>query len=405
MTFLDAAQSALLNVSASQIDTFRDCQRKWAWDKIEKVPRLPNAAAQRGTYVHAVLEKYLKTGVLTTDDCFGEIAAAGIQHLPPPGTVTVERYFELESRVGRYRGYMDAHWESNGESYVLDHKTTSDFKWMKTEDILRTDVQANIYAAAAMILDKTEVVHQRWVYYLTSGKPRSKKVDITLTLKEAEHRFELLEGTVEEMAKVVRSKKRALDLVPTASACMKYGGCPYISNCNLTTEELSRSIFMQMSLAEKLKNKINGIDVGAALDAAAAEAADVPEPESTPDAPPVKVSKINPPKLGPAAEAHVQASVRSIKAGAAAGASPAEGSGTVARGSAGPVALGTVGTQGAAGTQGAKSAAWERRDLFAANALQGLLARGQHTNLGSPQGLASLVSLSFEIADEMLKGA
>lgn len=385
-------ETSLLPVSASQIDTFRDCARKWAWQKIEGLQSPPNAAAQLGTLVHAKLEKYLTTGFLDDSDRVGSIAAAGLQHLPRPKTVAVEEYFEITSPNGLYRGYMDAHWVEDKVSYVLDHKTTSDFKWMKTEEILKTDVQANIYAAAAMLLDNTAVVHQRWVYYLTSKAPRSKISDIVVYRSDVEPLFEQIDATVGEMHQIKRAKKRALDLAPSPQTCMKYGGCPFVANCNLTTQELTRSVFMQMSLADKLKAKLNAPKPETTEAAPAVTPAAASTAPAAAAAKPARASapRINSPKLAsdPAASAAVDKAVESISQGMA---------------DAMEAAVAATLPAKSRGTSAAKEAQLDRRDLFAANALQGLLARGQHANLGSPQGLASLVSLSFEIADEMLK--
>lgn len=358
----------LLPVSASQIDIFLDCERKWAWQKLEGLRTPPNAAAQLGTDVHAVLEKYLKTGQLSTDGREGQIAEAGIKHLPKPGTVNIEEAFVFETSVGLYRGYMDAHWVENGVSYVLDHKTTSDFKWVKTEEVLQTDTQANIYAVAAMFNDNTDEVVQRWVYYLTGGKPRSKKIEIVQTRDAVEPLFEDIELTVARMRDITHAKKRALELEPSPHACMKYGGCPFIGNCNLTEKEITRSVFMQMSLAEKLKMKH-----------AQSAATETPKPA------------INPPLSAPA-----KMDLGRIRAAAGVAQTipaPAAEQPEPQQTRAAPAAV----------SEPSASVVVPRRDMFAAYALQGLIARGHFTNLSSPEGVDALVNLSWELADEMIK--
>jgi len=375
MASIEVVQQALLDVSATQIDTFCDCQRKWAWNKIEGLKPPSAMSAQLGSDVHNRLENFLLKGVLDTTDRVGKIAEAGITHLPQPGTCNVEKNFVIESEIARYRGKMDAHWVKGAVSHVLDHKTTSDFKWMKTPDVLVDDVQANVYATAAMILDGTNTVDQTWVYYLTSNKPRSKVVRLRVRRDDAEPRFEKIEGIVREMRDIVTQGKRALDLPPSPQTCMKYGGCAFVSNCKLTTKELTRSLYMQMSLAEKLKAKLNGQAAATAAEQpteAAPAAASKPARTSAP--------KINPDALSSATEAAVEKSVASIAAGAAAAAET---------------------TRAPTKNKAVTNDLQERRETFARSAMEGLLARGT-ANLAGPQGLKALASLSFEIADAMM---
>jgi len=133
---------------------------------------------------------------------------------------------------------------------------------------------------------------------------------------------------------------------------------------------------MQMSLAEKLKARLNGQAAAAAAaqpeEAAPAEAAPKPARASAP--------KINPDALPAATEAAVEKSVASIAAGAAA---------------AVEVATAPAKKKAVAGDL------QERREAFARSAMEGLLARGA-ANLAGPQGLKALASLSFEIADAMM---
>lgn len=381
MTSIEVVQHWLLDVSATQIDTFCDCQRKWAWNKIEGLKAPPAASAQLGSDVHNRLEHFLLKGALDTSDRIGQIAAAGIRHLPRPGTCDVEKNFVIESEIARYRGKMDAHWVDKSVSHVLDHKTTSDFKWAKTPEMLVDDVQANVYATAAMIEDGTSVVDQTWVYYLTSKKPRSKVVRLRVHRDDAEPRFEKIEATVKQMRTIVAEGKRALELPPSPQTCMKYGGCAFVSNCQLTTKELTRSLYMQMSLAEKLKAKLNA---GAAPAAVAEQPAEAPAAAARPAR--TSAPKINPDRLGPAVDAAVAESAASIAAGAA-----------VAAGNT----AGNTETPAPSKKKATAADLQERREAFARSAMEGLLARGA-ANLAGPPGLKALASLSFEIADAML---
>ena len=48
------------HVSASQITTFRDCERKWYFEKIVGLTRPSTGSTELGSAVHAVLEGYLR---------------------------------------------------------------------------------------------------------------------------------------------------------------------------------------------------------------------------------------------------------------------------------------------------------------------------------------------------------
>jgi hypothetical protein len=245
-----------MRLSASQIQTFVDCQRKWAWRVIEGVEEPPNASAERGRAVHAVLEQYLSGGAIDFTTEIGYIAAAGLEHLPKPGTpgLLIEQEFHFEGPSGHtYLGYKDL--EQPG--IVTDHKTTSDLKWQKTEDDLRTDVQATLYAVDYFRKHSNEPdVELRWVYYQTKNTKKSAVTKLRMTQSRAWDNFLEIEKIAEQMHVV--SERRALDLPPNIDHCSAYGGCPHQGRCNLSPFDKMRSYVEQNKLTMLLKNKKNG---------------------------------------------------------------------------------------------------------------------------------------------------
>ena len=241
--------------SASQIATFRDCARKWAWDKIESVPRPSNRYAERGTAIHALLEAWLKDGTpfdVSTD--YGRIAAAGLPHLPPPGVASVEGGFSLALASADFTGYIDARWvEPDGLPIVLDHKTTSNLAYAKTPEDLAHDPQAMLYAAVAMRDAHAVAAELRWVYYEATARPRARKVSLRVLREHVTAELDVIDETAREMNHVYQSGARALDLAPTVGACDAYGGCPYVSHCNLSGQEKMRAYMTGQSWAEKMK--------------------------------------------------------------------------------------------------------------------------------------------------------
>jgi len=257
-------------ISPSQIESWRLCRRKWAWNKIDKIQGLGNVAAEKGTIIHEVLEAWLKDGraidpdevrTLSDGTMFkpGPIAAAGLKHLPMPKTCGTERFIHVKTQKAKYHGYID--WDLKGDVPVVgDHKSTSDFKWAKTEDDLRKDPQATIYAAAIMAETGAVQVELRWVYYQTKGAAKSKKVSLVVLKEDVERNFDELDVTALEINEARRTAKTALDLEPNVRACDNFGGCQYRENCNLSSTDRIKGLMAQESLAEKMEKRKHGIE-------------------------------------------------------------------------------------------------------------------------------------------------
>ncbi|HXB28081.1 MAG TPA: PD-(D/E)XK nuclease family protein [Gemmatimonadaceae bacterium] len=272
-----------MRLSASQIQTFTECQRKWAWRVLDGVEEPPNKAAELGGQVHAELEKYLRGESIDFTTELGYIAASGLQHLPAPGTpgLLIEQEFHFEGPSGHtYLGYKDL--EEPG--IVTDHKTTSDLRWQKTEDELRLDIQATLYAVDYFRKHPEEPhVGLRWVYYQTKNTRKSAVTHIRVSQAEVWQRFLAIEQIAEQMDAATQPKEngepvRALDLPPNINHCSAYGGCPHQGRCNLSPFDKMRSHVEQNKLTALLKNKTNG----AAQPAPGAAPAAAPAPAAVP---------------------------------------------------------------------------------------------------------------------------
>lgn len=289
-------------LSASQIATHNLCARKRAWEKLEGIKRPPHPSAVIGSRVHEILEDYLRDGTipdpsesLTVDlpsgksrtVAPGRIAQAGIRHLPRPGEARVEDHFLFRvqpmkkgAESVRLQGYVDFQvWSDDGKKALVgDHKTTSNFRWMKTPELLAVDPQAAIYAMNAVI-DGAEEITLRWVYYLTTGKnPRTKVSELTLGIDEVQDMFDPVYRSALEIYQIQREYKEGrltvLDIPPPEdlNACNAFGGCYYRDRCSLTNEQKIRSYFRKesrnMGLRDMLEKK------------KAKEAANTPAPET-----------------------------------------------------------------------------------------------------------------------------
>lgn len=306
-------------LSASQVGKYLECNRRWGWEYLERIRPPAHPSAALGTRVHSLLEAWLKDGVLPPEDTHeGKIAREGIPHLPPPHVAKVEGSFQVETPGGfRWKGFIDAshfmtpdgEWSPPGWHVpgaipvIVDHKTTSNIKqWAKTEDMLRTDVQSQLYAyrgfeLAAEAGCTTDLVALRWVYYQTArDKYKSHKVHLVVHRDHVAEQIEGLDKVASEIRAIESENPRALDLTPNPRACNDYGGCPHRERCALTKEE--KGAIYTMAKEESILDKVRKLQEAKARASAAAPALPTlpPPPPSLPPPPPPAVT-VAPPAL------------------------------------------------------------------------------------------------------------
>jgi hypothetical protein len=234
------------HVSASQIETFGDCRRKWWYQSILGIRPPPSPAAALGTAVHAALEAFILSG--TAPDrttAAGLIAAAGLPYARPAGTAPLQVELDLAVHpAGRglalagvaVHGRIDVLDVGADPITVQDWKTTSALKWAKTEDELRTNIQATLYSRFALAWADwhgrpAASVRFQHVVLTTKGAPLAKKTAVDLSRAHIDAEFAALAPTVGEM--IDASKIETPAAVPaTRSACDKYGGCFFRDRCN-----------------------------------------------------------------------------------------------------------------------------------------------------------------------------
>jgi hypothetical protein len=304
-------------VSPSQIETARMCWRKWGLDKLDKIPRPSNKHAQRGTDAHTVLELWGRDGkIIDLNTDLGKIVSAGLPFLPRPGTYLTEHKFTFRTPRATYRGVQDL--KSKPGSLIKsiwDYKTTTDFRWAKTPEILRRDPQANIYAmseikAAEAAGETINGIEQNWVYFLADPKkPKSFKVQLhvlrdehtpvpacgpevkrehfgVMRFDELYERFDEIEQTSEQILvyRKLHSEGRisGAELPHDATACGAFGGCPYLGkSCKLTVKERITSMEKQQTLADKMEQRKRELAKGAAPAPAPAAKAAAPAAKTT----------------------------------------------------------------------------------------------------------------------------
>ena len=250
----------LLRISPSQIEAGRLCLRRWKRSYVDwfKEPQAPSAAL--GDRVHIVLQDYLtdsKPFDLNTHE--GRIANSGKDYLPQPKTGKCEGGFfiHVNNRWG-WTGKID--WEENQSLSYIDHKTTSDFKWVKSADVLHKDPQGLLYGFK-VIGDKSEQ-QGRWIYYRTKGAYIAQPVDITLSREKVADGMSELEAEAE---KLISLRDTAfLDLPPSPDACNAFGRpCPHKDMCtDLDGPSLLKGIFMATKTKDELLASLRASAVG-----------------------------------------------------------------------------------------------------------------------------------------------
>ena len=299
-------------LSASQINDYNLCARRWGFARIANIKSPPTPALKLGIDVdEGQLQPYLRDGrPLDLKTEAGQIANVMLEWLPPPKQAgELQKPIELPSPSWSgtglyYRGYQDL-WTTTeklpgfpepGLPAVVDFKTTTDWQWVKTPEILRTDAQAIIYATNALLSTGASRVGLRWLYSRTRGARRAKPIDVILTGDEVAPAFERIDAIGQE---IVQLRKKigepkdpiaaVLDLPFNAESCSKFGkeGCPYQSRCNLSPAEKSQSIAANAVLRSQMNQQEATEDLVSRLARlkARAEGSTPPAPVATVEAP------------------------------------------------------------------------------------------------------------------------
>lgn len=279
-------------ISPSQIETFRLCQRKWAFGKLDNLPSKSNKFAQRGTDIHAALERWHRDNKpIDMSSEIGKIVAPGLRLLPPQGSHQTEQPFSFRTLSATYRGVKDMRGSVGAVRTVWDHKTTGNLRWMKTPERLRRDPQAVLYAVSEIVQaestnENIAGVELNWVYYLTdASRPKARKVQLRVLPADAPEpscpddvnaelfgfmryselfdRFDEIEQTSSRILSYHRAFddrqiKGGADVEYNVEGCDAFGGCPYKgSACVLTLGQYLRAQGAQeetkMQLSEKIR--------------------------------------------------------------------------------------------------------------------------------------------------------
>lgn len=218
--------------SASQIETYVTCPRKWAFIKIDRIEAPQNEAAALGGRVHDILEDFVGKGIeIDFDTEEGQIIQPGLKLLPIPGTpgLSLEGWFSIQFGAAAYVGYKDIQIISptGDRPQVKDYKTTGSFTWKKSPKELLEDIQAGIYAADAMVKTGWEEVDLEWIYFRTKGGRKAEPTAVRIYRPHVNKILTRIDGIAQEMIEIREKGLRALEVRPDYSGCSKFGGCPF----------------------------------------------------------------------------------------------------------------------------------------------------------------------------------
>ena len=242
------------HISPSQIDTARNCLRRWGFDKIAGLPRGSNKYADRGTAVHNILEGWLlRAEPPDPTTPHGATAYGALKHLPPPmspglvvesGGKNIERAWD--GVLWSYRKDVQLRGPDGGV-WVWDHKTTSDpegtYAWTPAK--LRGHPQSVLYAFDELY-DGAPWVQLRW-NNMGANKPH-KCVPAVLDVDPAECSARFAEWNEFGRNLLTLRKKgvHPIRLAYNVQYCHAFNQtCPYAKDCNITPEQELKSLMTQ----------------------------------------------------------------------------------------------------------------------------------------------------------------
>ena len=248
--FLYAVYRPLTHVSASAIQTFQDCQRKFFSRYILREREPGTAATELGSEIHDYLETYILTGAIPdTSTSAGSLASLALEHIPAPMTENVGAEIDLDALpltdacVVPFRGFIDLLDTRDEKNIILtDYKTSSNVKkYGKSPSDLAENTQMVIYAKHVFDnFTEAETLTIRHIYLQTKGAPLCKVVSVEVSKEQIDKAFQSIREIVKEMKEA--SEKKAEELRKNEGHCFAWGQmCSNLSACKNPNKITKRS--------------------------------------------------------------------------------------------------------------------------------------------------------------------
>jgi len=263
-------------ISASQYQTYLSCKRKWALERIWRLPQVQDTSAAQlfGIITHAAIARWLNAddtgrdaagnpvdpfcpgwrkcpdGEITDDEDAAEIqalVALGIDSgilLRRPGR-EVERKIEMPVIRGvDMLGYIDLC--LTGEAELQDHKVSKTSRYCLSEDKLVANPQMLMYAAwmfyerhSLGLEDRPILVRHN--LFIRQPTPRTKVVEAHIDLPAVDEFWLILTQAAQEMLDLrsslvgspeyTKGEWACVEGAKDTGTCNAYGGCPFIGIC------------------------------------------------------------------------------------------------------------------------------------------------------------------------------
>lgn len=291
----------LEQTSATQIEAWEQCPRRWFFPYVEGLRSPKSPAQQAGTEIDEDVQHYLKTAEVR-ESGWKKLVRALAPLLPDPKkyALMVQEPVRLPTFGGGpiLIGYVDLAWWKPSERLAIDDlKSTSDLKYAKTAEELLRNTQMMTYAKWGYSVKFARGVEVAHVYACRKiPKTLPAKVvrvpehgrPLVVTSDHVHDEWHVRLGRLREMGRAARECARALDLTPNTASCDLYGGCFYRNKCGLSIvnfgkREDSMSLNSTSGLMADLMRQMNAKKEGVVPDGASAAApASVPEVQPAP---------------------------------------------------------------------------------------------------------------------------
>ena len=290
--------------SATQVESYRACPRAWLFRSVLRLPQEAKGFLSLGTAYHSILEHwpFCPPKPESLDDEQWDLVkalAAITGPLLPTAPALREHHFSIPTypQGPIFRGFIDyllppgtgipALLIPDTDAVVLDHKTLSDFKYMKTPQELAQSVQMMSYAhytahhlGAAPLFTRLVQVYARTKLPVSRASVRDAQATVTPT--DVSDAWGGILDTVREMQHV---GCQAPSTIPAKGIrnghCHAYGGCSYRAECNALGG--GPSIFFDPARLDTPRDNLGEVPLSSFLDKLrAAKAAQAATPAPTP---------------------------------------------------------------------------------------------------------------------------
>jgi CRISPR/Cas system-associated exonuclease Cas4 (RecB family) len=216
------------HVTPSQIATYTTCPRQWWFNKVLGLPVPQKPSAALGEKVHSTIEAYLESGDSSVLHVVARPAQAKLDELRALSPL-VETKMQRALRNGlTFIGRIDL--LALQQRLVVDHKTTSDLKYAKSEEELQQDVQMLSYAYEVYCRNPGPEVRVAHNVLLTRGLPTTRYTETTVSAPQILAGWSRIQDVTDEMLEVAQVATPA-DVKEERSQCEKYGGCAFKEQC------------------------------------------------------------------------------------------------------------------------------------------------------------------------------